>query len=67
MIATLHDVNLAARFAHRCLLLYGNERWELGPTEAVLTESRLGELYDVPMEAVRWRGRDLFVPGDRTL
>jgi iron complex transport system ATP-binding protein len=63
VIATLHDVNLAVRFAARCLLLYGDGRWELGPTESVLTESRLSELYAVPMEAVRWRGRDLFMPG----
>jgi iron complex transport system ATP-binding protein len=63
VVATLHDVNLAARFARRCLLLYGDGRWELGPTASVLTESRLSELYAVPMEAVRWRDRDLFIPG----
>ena len=63
VITSLHDVNLAARYASRCLLLYGDGRWELGPTESVLTASRLGELYAVPMEAVRWRGRNLFVPG----
>ncbi|HEX2138861.1 MAG TPA: ABC transporter ATP-binding protein [Woeseiaceae bacterium] len=63
VIATLHDVNLAVRFANRCLLLYGDGRWDLGPTESVLNESRLSELYAVPMEAVRWRGRDLFIPG----
>jgi iron complex transport system ATP-binding protein len=65
VVASLHDVNLAARYARRCLLLYGDGRWELGPTESVLTASRLGELYAVSMEAVRWRGRDLFVPGER--
>ena len=64
VIASLHDVNLAARYAKHCLLLYGDGRWELGPTASVLTESRLGELYAVPMEAVRWRGRDLFIPGE---
>ncbi len=62
VIATLHDVNLAARFATRCLLLFGDGRWELGPTASVLTEERLSELYAVPMEALRWRGHDLFVP-----
>lgn len=64
VIASLHDVNLAARFAKRCLLLHGDGRYELGPTESVLTASRLAELYAVPMEAVRWRGVDLFIPGD---
>ena len=64
VIASLHDVNLAARYAARCLLLYGDGRWELGPTETVLDASRLGELYAVPMDTVRWRGRNLFVPAE---
>lgn len=61
IIATLHDVNLAARFASRCLLLYGDGRWELGGTAQILSESRLSSLYCTPMEAVPWRGRQLFV------
>ena len=32
VMASLHDVNLAERFADRCLLLFGDGRWELGPT-----------------------------------
>ena len=61
VVASLHDVNLAARFADKCLLLFGDGRWELGSTESVLTESRLTELYSTPMEAVRWRNHQLFV------
>ena len=61
ILASLHDVNLAARFADRCLLLYGNGRWELGATGEILSESRLSELYATPMEAVAWRSRQLFV------
>lgn len=59
--ASLHDVNLAVRYADCCLLLFGDGRWELGPTASVLDEARLGALYATPMEAVRWRGHDLFV------
>ena len=33
VIASLHDVNLAVRFADRCLLLFGDGRWNLGSTE----------------------------------
>ncbi len=64
VVATLHDINLAVRFAERCLLLYGDGRWALGPTASVLTESRLSELYAVPMETLPWRDRALFIPGE---
>jgi len=61
VIATLHDVNLAVRFADRCLLLYGDGRWDLGATRDVLDEERLTRLYKTPMEAVQWRNTRLFV------
>ena len=61
VVACLHDVNLAARFADRCLLLYGDGRWHLGETKDVLSEGRLSELYQVKMEAIDWRGIKLFV------
>ena len=61
VIASLHDVNLAARFADRCLLLYGDGRWQAGDTAEVLTGDRLSELYGTPMESVPWRDSRLFV------
>jgi len=61
VIASLHDVNLATRFADRCLLLFGDGRWELGPAAEILNESRLEEVYATPMEAVDWRGGRLFI------
>lgn len=61
VIASLHDVNLAARYADRCLLLYGDGRWEAGNTADVLTGERLSELYGTPMESVPWRDTTLFV------
>lgn len=63
VIASLHDVNLAARVADRCLLLFGDGRWEFGTTDEVLDEERLGALFQTPMEAVSWRDRRLFVAG----
>ncbi len=65
VIACLHDVNLAVRFADRCLLLYGDGRWECGPRDEILDERRLEGLYDTPMEAVDWRSRRLFVATGR--
>ena len=64
VIASLHDVNLASRFADRCLLLFGDGRWELGDTGEVLEAAQLEALYDTPMEAVPWRDRHLFVASD---
>jgi iron complex transport system ATP-binding protein len=61
VVASLHDVNLAARFADRCLLLYGNGRWDLGKTDDVLSAERLTRLYATPMESVSWRNAKLFV------
>jgi len=61
VVASLHDVNLAVRFADHCLLLFGDGRWKLGKTQSVLTESRLGELYATPIEAVQWRQHQLFI------
>ena len=61
VIANLHDVNLAVRFASRCVLLYGDGRWSSGETSQVLDEKRLTELYGTRMEAVRWRERNIFM------
>lgn len=61
IIASLHDVNLAARFADRCLLLFGDGRWQLGDCAEVLTEKTLSELFATRMEAVPWRSHELFV------
>ena len=61
VIACLHDVNLAARFADRCLLLYGDGLWHLGDTAEVLSVERLSKLYNVKMEALIWRDLKLFV------
>ena len=61
VVASLHDVNLAVRYADRCLLLYGDGRWDLGRTGEVLDEQRLSRLYSTPMEDVSWRTTRLFV------
>jgi iron complex transport system ATP-binding protein len=49
VITTLHDPTLAARFADRALLLFGDGRWSLGPVAEALTSATLSELYVTPM------------------
>jgi iron complex transport system ATP-binding protein len=62
VIATLHDPTLAARFADRALLLFGDGRWSVGPVAEVISADSLGELYLTPMLEVRQEGRRIFVP-----
>lgn len=62
VIATLHDPTLAARFADRALLLFGDGRWSMGAaSEAIVAES-LSNLYLTPMLEIRQEGRRIFVP-----
>jgi len=66
VIASLHDVNLALRYADRCLLLYWDGRWELGTCDDILTEARLEALYGTPMEAIDWRNSRVFIASGDT-
>jgi iron complex transport system ATP-binding protein len=62
VIATLHDPTLAARFADRALLLFGDGRWSMGAASEAITAGSLSSLYLTPMIEVRQDGRRIFVP-----
>jgi iron complex transport system ATP-binding protein len=61
VITTLHDPTLAARFADRVLLLFGDGRWSVGPVREALTAEKLSALYDSPMIEIEKDGRRVFV------
>jgi iron complex transport system ATP-binding protein len=61
VIATLHDPTLAARFADRVVLLFGDGRWRAGKTREVLTSETLTELYVTPVLEIAAQGRRVFV------
>jgi iron complex transport system ATP-binding protein len=61
VITTLHDPTLAARFADRVLLLFGDGRWSAGPVREVLTAENLSKLYNSPMIEIEKDGRRVFV------
>jgi iron complex transport system ATP-binding protein len=61
VITTLHDPTLAARFADRVLLLFGDGRWSAGPVREVLTAANLSALYNSPMIEIEKDGRRVFV------
>jgi iron complex transport system ATP-binding protein len=62
VIATLHDPTLAARFANRALLLFGDGRWSSGPADETIAADSLSALYLTPMLEVQNNGRRIFVP-----
>src|SRR5690606_30040515 len=48
VVAVLHDVNLAARYAHRILLMAGGRTLALGTPREVLAPHVLGQAYGMP-------------------
>ncbi|MDD3529174.1 MAG: ABC transporter ATP-binding protein [Gallionellaceae bacterium] len=62
VLMVLHDVNLAARYADRALLLHGDGRFDLGAAATVLDGERLTRLYGHPLRELRDAGRVWFVP-----
>jgi iron complex transport system ATP-binding protein len=61
VIATLHDPTLAARFADRVILLFGDGRWAAGPTRDTLTSAALSELYLTPIIEIGTPDRRAFI------
>jgi iron complex transport system ATP-binding protein len=63
VIATLHDPNLAERFADFVLLIGKDGTWRFGAVSKILTARNLSALYDTRFEAVDIGGRRLFFQG----
>lgn len=61
VIASLHDATLAAQFADRTLLLFGDGRWQFGASTETLTAEALSALYHTPIHEIGFRGRRVFV------
>jgi iron complex transport system ATP-binding protein len=60
MVASLHDLNAAARFASHALLLWGDGRTFGGPAREVLTPALLSDLFDTPITCVEAGGETFF-------
>jgi len=59
-VASLHDLNAAARFATHALLLFGDGRFRAGPATELLTPAPLSELFATPISAVEAAGEIFF-------
>jgi len=67
-VAVTHDLNLAAQFCDRLLLLYQGRVAASGTPEEVLTLARLEEVFEVPLEIAHSKsGRPLVVPASEEL
>jgi iron complex transport system ATP-binding protein len=62
VVATLHEPNLAARFATHALLLHGDGRADFGTRDQMLHAAALTELYATPIRELQDGERRVFVP-----
>jgi iron complex transport system ATP-binding protein len=60
VVVTLHDPNLAARFADHVLLIGKDGHWRCGSVAEILTAQHLSQLYETRFEAVGIGGRRIF-------
>jgi iron complex transport system ATP-binding protein len=60
VVAVLHDINAAARFATHVLLLSGAGWWQAGPRAEVLTPQSLSALFGARIRVVGTPHRDVF-------
>ncbi|MBS3747514.1 MAG: ABC transporter ATP-binding protein [Wenzhouxiangellaceae bacterium] len=51
-VIALHDVNLATCYCTDVLMLFGDGRWDFGPTPEMLTAARLSRLFGCEIRAV---------------
>ncbi len=62
VLVVLHDLNLAARFADRVILLAAGQVVAAGPPHAVLTPQRLAQVYGVAVEVLQHGDRPYLIP-----
>jgi len=62
VVMVLHDINLAARFADRIVLLDGHGGARAGSRDEVLQPALLAEAFGHPLRRAEVEGRVLFIP-----
>jgi iron complex transport system ATP-binding protein len=60
VMVTIHDPNLAARFADRALLIESGGTWTCGPAGSTLSSANLSRLFATRFESIEHSGRRLF-------
>ena len=59
-VIALHDVNLATCYCTDVLMLFGDGRWEYGPTSGMLTAERLSRLFECEIRAISDQRQTVF-------
>ena len=65
IVSVTHDINLAARYCERVLLLagpVGNCRYRIGPTEEIITAEHIAEVFGIPVAECEVEGQKFIVP-----
>lgn len=63
VMLSVHDLNLAARFATHAMLYLGDGRVDLGPIDAVMNDTALSSAFRYPVERTEIGGRSVYLPG----
>ena len=63
LLMSLHDINLAARFCNRVVMLFGEGEAAQGTADEMLTPEKLSRLYRVPVRMLPWEGGRAFLAG----
>lgn len=61
IVMTLHDLNLAARFCNKIILLMGEGKTITGNANELLTEENLSQLYEYPITRLNSNGKPAFL------
>jgi len=61
VLMTLHDLNLAARYCDKLILLLGNGKALIGDSNELLSENNLRELYDYPISRLESADYPVFI------
>ena len=60
VIVTIHDANLAARFADQVLLIEPRGAWTWGDSAQTINDENLSRLYSTRFESMERDGRRIF-------
>ncbi|WP_298613162.1 ABC transporter ATP-binding protein [uncultured Odoribacter sp.] len=61
VIITIHDINMAARFCNKALMLKGGTVFACGDQSVYISEN-IGHLYDIQVEVVRYKDNICIIP-----
>jgi iron complex transport system ATP-binding protein len=63
VMLSVHDLNLAARFATHALLYLGDGRVHMGPIDEVMNDAALSSAFRYPVSRTEVGGRTVYLPG----